>query len=194
VKPGGAEIFEDLARARFRGAEGTELQRSLACDLANTLPNDMLTKVDRASMACHLEARVPFLDHRVVEFGLGLPQRFTLGTNGKHVLRVLHERRFGRALAKRKKTGFGVPVERWLRTTFDPACERLFERKRLDRYGILASSELSDGRFRAWRERDPLILWYAFTLSAWCEATLGDGPDALREILATSERSIGASA
>jgi asparagine synthase (glutamine-hydrolysing) len=186
VNPGGAEIFERSARDRFMSANGAELQRALACDLANPLPNDMLTKVDRASMACHLEARVPFLDHRIVELGLGLHPRFTLGTNGKRVLRVLHERRFGRALARRKKTGFGVPVERWLRTTFDQSCARLFDKARLDRYGILSSAALGNGGYRAWRERDPLVLWYAFAMAAWCEATLGDGPDALRDMLAPS--------
>ncbi len=180
--PAAPERFLGPAIERFERATGSELQRTLACDLANTLTNDMLVKVDRASMIHHLEARVPFLDHRVVEYGVGLPERFTLGTNGKRVLRALHEKRFGRALAQRKKQGFGVPVERWLRGPFASACHRLFEKRRLDRYGILASEALSNGRHEAWARTDPLVLWHAFALAAWCEATLGDGPDALREI------------
>jgi len=159
------------------------LQKTLASDLANVLPNDMLVKVDRASMSSHLEARVPFLDHRLVEFGVGLPDRFTVGTKGKRVLRAIHEKKFGKALARRKKQGFGVPVERWLRTSFDGACEQLFDKRRLDRHGILASESLSSGGFRTLRERDPMILWHAFALAAWCEATLGDGPEALRSML-----------
>jgi asparagine synthase (glutamine-hydrolysing) len=182
LQPGGAEMFERMAQDRFLAAEGSALQRSLAADMGNPLPNDMLTKVDRASMACHLEARVPFLDHRLVELGLGLPERFTLAFSGKRVLKALHERRFGRELARRKKMGFGVPVERWLRTSFDGACERLFEKSRLERFGLLSPKELSAGRFRSWRDRDPLILWYAFALASWCEATLGEGPDALRDM------------
>ena len=188
-QPASAVRFEELAHGRFERARGTELQKTLACDLGSVLSNDMLVKVDRASMACSLEARVPFLDHRLVEFGVGLPESYTLGRTGtaitgKVVLRTLHERRFGRSLARRKKQGFGVPVERWLRGPFAPACERLFDQKRLDRDGILASSELSHGGFKRWAETDPWILWHAFALAAWCEATLGDGPDALREILA----------
>ncbi|MFO0678070.1 MAG: asparagine synthase (glutamine-hydrolyzing) [Polyangiaceae bacterium] len=175
--------FERIAMDRFDAATGTELQRTLASDLANVLPNDMLVKVDRASMAVHLEARPPFLDHRVVEFGVGLREEFTLGTRGKRVLRTLHEKRFGPALANRKKQGFQVPVERWLRTVFDPACETLFERRRLERYGLLSTEALSNGRFRTWREHSPMILWNAFALASWCEANLGDGPDSLREIL-----------
>jgi asparagine synthase (glutamine-hydrolysing) len=145
----------------------------------------MLVKVDRASMAHHLEVRVPFLDHRLVEFGVGLPERFTLGFSGKVVLRALHERRFGAPLANRKKQGFGIPVESWLRGRFDPACSRLFDRGRLERYGILSSQALSEGRHREWVRTDPMVVWHAFALAAWCEATLGDGPDALRELLAS---------
>ena len=181
--------FEEAARARFSRAVGTELQKSLAADLGSMLCNDMLVKVDRASMACSLEVRVPFLDHRVVEFGVGLPEMFTVGPrgqafSGKRVLRALHERRFGPRLARRKKQGFGVPVQKWLEGPFDYACERLFDKSRLDRYGILSSDELSNGGFRRWVSGDdPLIAWHAFALAAWCEATLGDGPDALRDLI-----------
>jgi asparagine synthase (glutamine-hydrolysing) len=175
--------FLDATEARFRAASGSELERSLSCDLTNTLTNDMLVKVDRASMAHHLEARVPFLDHRLVEFGLGLPERFTLGTNGKRVLRHLHRRSFGRELAERKKRGFGVPVERWLRGPFDSACERLFERERLERFGLLSPSELSNGGHRRWATTEPMVLWHAFSLAAWCEANLGEGPEATRELI-----------
>ena len=178
-----ANAFIDAARERFASGTGSELQRMLRSDLANVITNDMLVKVDRASMAHHLEARVPFLDHRLVEHGVGLPERFTLGRSGKVVLRELHERRFGPRLARRKKMGFGVPVEKWLRGPLDQACERLFDRQRLDRLGILSSDALSDGRHREWVRRDPQILWHAFALASWCEATLGDGPAALREAL-----------
>ena len=183
--PAPAGHFLEAARQRFMESQGTELQRTLACDLANTLCNDMLVKVDRASMANRLEARVPFLDHRLVEYGVGLPERYTLGMNGKRVLRTLHERRFGPELANRKKVGFGVPLEKWLRGPFDAACERLFEKKRLDNFGVLSSDALSNGRFREWVRTDPIIVWHVFALAAWCEATLGDGPDTIRELLST---------
>lgn len=183
--PAPATHFLEAARQRFMESKGTELQRTLACDQANVLCNDMLVKVDRASMANRLEARVPFLDHRVVEYGVGLPEKYTLGMNGKRVLRTLHERRFGTELANRKKWGFGVPLEKWLRGPFDRACERLFDKKRLDQFGILSSDTLSNGGYREWVQKDPIILWHAFALAAWCEATLGDGPDAIRELLAT---------
>jgi asparagine synthase (glutamine-hydrolysing) len=184
-----AEWFEHAAQRRFEAGIGTQLQRSLAADLGSMLCNDMLVKVDRASMACSLEARVPFLDHRVAEFGVGLPQQFTLGGGaqvftGKRVLRELHERRFGRTLARRKKQGFAVPIQQWLSGPLAPACERLFEAKRLDRFGILSSDMLAQRGYRRWLAgADSWLVWHAFALAAWCEAVLGDGPDALRELL-----------
>jgi asparagine synthase (glutamine-hydrolysing) len=181
--------FEDIARSRFESFSGTTLQKVLASDIANPLPNDMLTKVDRASMANHLEARVPFLDHRVVEIGVGLPAPFTLGWRGKEVLRVLHERHFGRALANRGKHGFGVPVEQWLRGSLGPVCDLLFAKDRLDSFGILSSEALSYGRWRRWAERDPQLLWNAFALAVWCEAKLGRGPDWVRASLGVDSSS-----
>ena len=82
--------------------------------------------------------------------------------------------------------GFGVPVEKWLRGPLDKACERLFDQKRLDRFGILSSAALSGGRHRQWVKTDPQVLWHVFALASWCEANLGDGPDGLREVLATA--------
>lgn len=186
--PVASSVYEEAAVARFDATPGSELQKTIGADLGSVLANDMLVKVDRASMACSLEVRVPFLDHRVVEFGAGLPESFSLGrgpvVQGKRVLRELHERRFGRGLAQRKKRGFGVPVEKWLRGPFAGACDQLFETRRLERYGILAAGELGAGGHRRWAAENPWILWHAFALAAWCEATLGDGPEALRAILA----------
>jgi len=186
-----ATRFEEEARARFESALGSPLQRALAADLANPLPNDMLTKVDRASMACSLEARVPFLDHRLAELGLGLPERFTLGTRGKVVLRALHERRFGSELARRPKWGFGVPVERWLSTALAPACRALFDEGRLRRFGLLDPRALSGGRHEQLVKSDGILAWHAFALASWCEINLGDGPDALRAMLGEQHRAGG---
>ena len=182
ARPGGAALADAVA-ARFVAAGGDRLARTLGADLGNVLPNDMLTKVDRATMARQLEARVPLLDHRLVEAGLGLPRAFTLGRRGKEVMRHLFARRFGLGLARRKKQGFGVPVERWLRTALAPACDRLFERARLERHGVL-SPTLGGGGHRAWLDEHPYLVWHALALAAWCELALGDGPDAVRALVA----------
>ena len=171
-EPRPAERFVSAMKARYAGANGRPLQRYQFCDLANPLPNDMLTKVDRASMRCSLEVRVPFLDHELVAIGAGLPEAFTAGHGGKAVLRDLHERAFGAKLANRRKHGFMVPVERWLRSALAGVCEELFSSARIRRHGLLRAEAFADGRWRDWARTEPQLLWHAFSLAAWCERTL----------------------
>lgn len=187
AQPASDAIRESVARL-FRDPPGTRLTRTLLADLGNVLPNDMLTKVDRASMARHLEVRVPLLDHLLVETGLGLPRQFTLGRRGKEVMRHLFARRFGNELATRRKQGFGVPVERWLRQQLDGACTRLFSRERLERYELLSPEALSNGGHRRWLRDHPYLVWHAFALAAWCELQLGDGVEGLRAAINPAPR------
>ena len=177
-----ARFVLPMVRA-YDAGRGSSLARTLTADLRGVLPGDMLVKVDRATMASHLEARVPMLDHRLVEVGLGLPRRFTLGHRGKAVLRELHRRRFGDALADRPKQGFGVPVEKWLRGALAPACDALFDTARLDANGILSSEALGAGRWRTWADRSPQVLWHAFALACWLESDVSSDAAGLRELL-----------
>jgi asparagine synthase (glutamine-hydrolysing) len=92
----------------------THLQR---LDLTNYLPCDILTKVDRMTMAHGLESRTPFLHPEIIEFGLSLPQKYKISHQGQlnYILRVLAEQKFGKPVASAKKQGFSVPLHRWLR-------------------------------------------------------------------------------
>ncbi|MBI2824158.1 MAG: asparagine synthase (glutamine-hydrolyzing) [Planctomycetia bacterium] len=84
-------------------------------DLLMYLPNDMLVKVDRASMACSLEARVPFLSRAVAELAFRIPEHVRFeGATEKRVLRRLAARRFGDTFARRRKQGFGIPLQSWM--------------------------------------------------------------------------------
>jgi asparagine synthase (glutamine-hydrolysing) len=105
-----------------RGAE--PLNRSLYVDIQTWLANDILPKVDRASMAVGLEARVPYLDHELVAFALRLPRHLKMdGLRRKVVLRRAMRGRLPESVLRRRKSGFNSPVSDWLRGPLRPVME-----------------------------------------------------------------------
>jgi asparagine synthase (glutamine-hydrolysing) len=149
------------------------LDRMMLADQTVYLPDDLLAKIDRASMALSLEVRAPLLDHRIVEFSWRVPHRLKLrGTTGKWILRQLLYRRVPRQIVDRPKMGFSVPIDRWLRGPLRTWAGGLLAEDRIRRSGLLdpgpivgAWRDLQEGRrqtgaalwavimFQAWRER-----------------------------------------
>ncbi len=116
VVPGAREPVTAASDPRIAGIVPGFIERMQYRDTLTYLPDDILTKVDRASMAMSLEARNPLLDHRVVQFAWSLPLAHKLdGRIGKRVLRTMLARHVPETAFNRPKMGFGIPIDRWLR-------------------------------------------------------------------------------
>jgi asparagine synthase (glutamine-hydrolysing) len=144
----------------------------LLLDQLTFLPDNQLMKVDRASMRVGLEARLPFLDHRVVEFAWRTPLRLKIkGDCGKAILREVLYRYVPRELVDRPKNGFGVPLGAWLRGPLRDWAESMLTTERLLTLGGLEPSVIR----RRWQEHVEGTanrhheLWHVLTLSAWLE-------------------------
>lgn len=143
-------------------------------DSLTYLPDDILVKVDRASMAVGLEARVPLLDHRVFEFAWRLPLSLKMHQGqGKWVLRRLLDRYVPPALVNRPKMGFGVPVGQWLRGPLRDWAESLIDPARLRSGGLLKTEEVS----RMWSQHCSGThdlsqqMWNILMLQSWLDSS-----------------------
>jgi asparagine synthase (glutamine-hydrolysing) len=140
-------------------------------DVVSYLPDDILTKVDRASMAVSLETRCPLLDHRVAEFALRLP--LTMRTDrrrGKLPLRRLLERRVPRALIDRPKMGFGVPLADWFRGPLRTRMDHYVNGPFLPALGVNPAPVSSLWQaFLEGRSHRADLLWNVLALAAWVE-------------------------
>ena len=106
-------------------------------DLNFYMAEDILTKVDRASMAVSLEVRAPFLDPRVAEFAANIPLDYKLkGSKGKYILKKAMENLLPKNILHRPKKGFGIPIADWLKGRLNPLMHDLLNPKRLENQGL----------------------------------------------------------
>lgn len=169
-------VQQNSAECRWYNPPQFPLETSealMAFDLSGHLPHDILAKVDRASMAFSLESRAPFLDHSVAEFAWSLPSNFkTSRSSGKIVLKALLSKLIPLDLFERPKSGFGFPLQLWLRNEIkDLASKYILHfpsryEQWLNRDGILALWEQhQSGKLDRQRE-----LWTVMSLLMWMEA------------------------
>jgi asparagine synthase (glutamine-hydrolysing) len=134
---GASEPVTLLTDVKRQPLVNCEVERMMALDLLSYLPDDILTKLDRAAMGVGLETRLPFLDHRVVEFAWKLPLEFKLRDGiGKWVLRQVLYNYVPKKLIERPKQGFGVPIYSWLRGPLRGWAEDLLSESRLRQEGF----------------------------------------------------------
>lgn len=151
-----------------------DAERMMYCDAVSYLPDDILCKVDRASMAVSLETRVPFLDHRVAELAARIPLSMKIkGSTGKHILRQLLYREAPRSLFERPKAGFAVPVGEWIKGPLRPWAEELLDPSKMASEGWF-NTQVVQRRWRdhlsGRRESTPAI-WAILMFQAWLRNT-----------------------
>jgi asparagine synthase (glutamine-hydrolysing) len=148
-----------------RGLEG--LRRWQLHDISTSLHDEMLAKVDKATMAWGIEARVPFLDHRLVDLGLNLPDRLKVADgHGKWILRKLGERYLPPAVINRKKQGFSVPLSAWFRGELRGFVRDVLDPAALRRVGVFAPETVA--RLLAYHDARPSFLTSHMIFNVLC--------------------------
>ncbi|MGO8899579.1 MAG: asparagine synthase (glutamine-hydrolyzing) [Isosphaeraceae bacterium] len=167
----------DSAFERMRGLadaqpEADLLNRLLAVDQQTYLVDDLLTVADRTSMGVSLELRVPFLDHPLVEFMAQVPGRFKIkGNRKKHLLKQAFAADLPRGLLNRRKSGFSIPVARWLREDLRALLEDYLSAERLTRQGYfdpVVVESLKREHFEG-RRNHSSILWGLLMFQIWAK-------------------------
>jgi asparagine synthase (glutamine-hydrolysing) len=180
-----SEVRDADPLATFRAAYAScpssdPLDRAMYVDVKTYLVDDIMTKVDRMSMAVSLEAREPLLDHRLLEFAATVPSALKLkGGRSKYLLRRMLERRVPRAIVDRPKQGFAAPVGEWLRGPLAPMVDDLLLEPRFKNRGIFDDNAVA----RLWRAHRSGSadhrhrLWSLVMLELWFR-TFVDAPGA----------------
>ena len=158
------------------GPGAPDAVRMMYCDAVSYLPDDILAKVDRASMAVALETRVPFLDHRVAELAARIPLDMKVSDGrGKQIVRKLLHGLVPRELVERPKAGFGIPVGEWIKGPLRPWAEDLLDPSAIRAEGLL-DPDIVQRRWRdhlSGRRDSPVAMWALLMFQAWLREQRG---------------------
>jgi len=167
------DIYRDARRMLSECDSTNAVERMQSLDTQLYLAEDILTKVDRASMAVSLEVRAPFLDPRVAEFAASLPANYKLrGHQTKYILKRAIEDSLPKFVTRRGKKGFGVPVAEWLKGKLRPLARDLLSPERVRRAGVFNPeyvTRLQDEHERGVANHRKL-LWTLLMFELWHES------------------------
>jgi len=165
---------DEVVRRHLKPGGEPYLQQLLRLDLSTWLPDDLLVKVDRMTMAHGVEARVPYLDHRVVEAVMRMPPEWKLkGFTGKRILREVSRKLLPPEIVARRKMGFGVPVGEWAAGEMREMVRDLLGPESVKRRGLFNPVEVERlatlPRYSMFERRR---LWTLICLELWCREFL----------------------
>ena len=144
-------------------------------DLKSYLPDDILVKVDRATMGVSLEGRDPFLDHKIVEWSSQLPVEFKYKEGKtKYILRKILYKYLPKELVDRKKQGFGAPIQEWFRKDLKNLYREYLSESSVKRFGIFNAKEVQKLLKGYWERKgiNPKKVWLLFVFQQWAEKWL----------------------
>ncbi|MGE0588240.1 MAG: asparagine synthase (glutamine-hydrolyzing) [Cyclobacteriaceae bacterium] len=154
-------------------AYNNDLETLLAIDFKTYMVDDILTKVDRATMCTSLEGREPLLDHRIIEFVAQLPSEYKLTVDGKskYLLREIVHKYVPETMMNRPKMGFSAPIETWLKADMKYLVEYYFDEQRVKQAGVLnpqVTNALKKNFFDG-KKFNFNRLWYVLVFNMWYE-------------------------
>ena len=140
------EVYKQKNLLNYKQSDFTlfdDVQKMMVLDTMTYLPDDILVKIDRASMVVSLESLIPFLDHRVVDFAWHIPQSMKInkGISKWRLKEILHKH-VPKKLFERPKMGFAIPIDSWLRGPLRDWAEILIDENRLKRDGFFHSKPI----------------------------------------------------
>jgi asparagine synthase (glutamine-hydrolysing) len=171
------DIYKEFrGRFNFDGLRMDFLSRMMLFELENLLPNCLLMKVDKMTMAHSLEARAPFLDHKLIEFAAALPAEFKIRSSvNKYILRKFMENKLPAEIINRKKHGFLVPISKWLNGELKEYAENILLRQDSFSSGALGLERIRPlfCRQRGLRElENKILLWRLLVFELWFDLNI----------------------